>query len=140
MKLKVEINTREHETKLELISVPYSVETRWFSGSADITTYRIEELIGTKIRALYQRKKGRDLFDLWYAQENCKIDWKEAVACFRFYTQHQGVSVSATDFQQNIEKKLADKGFVSDIRAIKRPDITPPEGAYLQVAELLRLF
>ena len=33
------------------------------SGKCEITTYSLNELLGTKLRALYQRKKGRDLFD-----------------------------------------------------------------------------
>lgn len=43
------------------------VEGGWFTGKAMLTTYHLEELVGTKVRALYQRKKGRDLFDLYTA-------------------------------------------------------------------------
>ncbi len=28
-------------------------------------TYELAELTGTRLRAVYQRRKGRDLFDLW---------------------------------------------------------------------------
>ena len=38
--------------------------SRWFTGAAKVLTYDLDELLGTKLRALYQRKKGRDLFDL----------------------------------------------------------------------------
>ena len=41
------------------------MENSWFTGSAELTTYHFEELLGTKLRALYQRKKGRDLYDLY---------------------------------------------------------------------------
>lgn len=34
-------------------------------GTAFLKTYELEEMAGTKMRALYQRKKGRDLFDLY---------------------------------------------------------------------------
>jgi predicted nucleotidyltransferase component of viral defense system len=42
------------------VKVPFRVESQWFTGSCDISTYTLDELIGTKIRALYQRRKGRD--------------------------------------------------------------------------------
>ena len=45
----------------------FKVESGWFTGVAQLTTYHLEELVGTKLRALYQRKKGRDLFDLYLA-------------------------------------------------------------------------
>ena len=52
----------------------FSVDNPWYQGSAEVTTYLPEELLGTKLRALYQRKKGRDLFDLHYALENLDVD------------------------------------------------------------------
>ena len=51
----------EHFTELGLTRVPIRVESRWFSGDAGGTTFKIDELMGTKLRALYQRSKGRDL-------------------------------------------------------------------------------
>jgi predicted nucleotidyltransferase component of viral defense system len=73
MRLKIEINTREHFAELGYHSVPFSVQSQWFSGDAQITTFDFNELLGTKLRALYQRKKGRDLFDCgWRSRaENC---------------------------------------------------------------------
>jgi predicted nucleotidyltransferase component of viral defense system len=67
LRLKVEINTREHFAVYGFRTLPFAVESRWHSGEAEILTYDLEELLGTKLRALYQRRKGRDLFDLWYA-------------------------------------------------------------------------
>ena len=70
LKLKVEINTREHFTVLGVKRVPFKVDNPWFKGAADVSTYAIDELLCTKLRALYQRKKGRDLFDVWYAMDH----------------------------------------------------------------------
>jgi predicted nucleotidyltransferase component of viral defense system len=65
MKLKVEINTREHFTVMGYVYKSFQVNNDWFSGKARLKTYELEEMAGTKMRALYQRKKGRDLFDLY---------------------------------------------------------------------------
>jgi len=65
MRLKVEINTREHFAVDGYHKQHFAVESRWFKGECEITTYTLEELLATKLRALYQRRKGRDLFDLW---------------------------------------------------------------------------
>lgn len=65
LSLKVEINSREHFSVFGLRKHPFAVDSRWFSGKTEILTYDREELLGTKLRALYQRKKGRDLFDLF---------------------------------------------------------------------------
>lgn len=64
MRLKVETNTREHFALYGLRKAPFKVASRWFEGACEIQTYELDELLGTKLRALYQRKQARDLFDL----------------------------------------------------------------------------
>lgn len=65
VRLKIEIDTREHFSVRGLRSRDFVVDTQWYSGRAGVTTYDPEELLGTKLRALCQRSKGRDLFDVW---------------------------------------------------------------------------
>jgi predicted nucleotidyltransferase component of viral defense system len=65
-RIKTEINTastREHFSVRTLEQHQHTVESRWFSGDASVLTYALDELLGTKLRALYQRKQGRDLFE-----------------------------------------------------------------------------
>lgn len=64
LRLKVEVNTREHFTVFGLVRQRLAVDNPWFAGEAVLLTYSLEELLSTKLRALYQRKEGRDLFDL----------------------------------------------------------------------------
>jgi predicted nucleotidyltransferase component of viral defense system len=63
MRLKLEINCQEHFNVIGWVNFPFEVRSGWFSGKCEIRTYSINELLGTKLRALYQRSKGRDLFD-----------------------------------------------------------------------------
>jgi len=48
----------------------------------DISTYELDGLLGTKPRALYQRKKGRDLFDLAVALAQDVVDPDRVVEAF----------------------------------------------------------
>ena len=59
LRLKVEINTREHFAVEGFKEIPFKVDSRWYKGSCSIRSYELNELLGTKLRALYQRKKGR---------------------------------------------------------------------------------
>lgn len=115
MRLKVEINTREHFAVFGLHRPPFIVGNPWFSGQANITTYQIEELLGTKLRALYQRKKGRDLYDLWLALTSLEIDDRKVVRCFERYLEHEGSSISRAEFEKNMVAKLKDPTFLGDI-------------------------
>ena len=115
MRIKVEINSREHFSVLDLDQRLFEVRSRWFSGSGAIQTYQLDELLGTKLRALYQRKKGRDLFDLWWANNRAEVDVARVVECFTRYLDHGGHRVSRAEFEANLIAKLDDPEFVSDL-------------------------
>ena len=119
MKIKIEINTREHDSFLPLLDVPFSVGNGWFSGEAMVRTYCLEELLATKLRALYQRRKGRDLFDLDQAfLLYPKIDCLKLIACFQYYLMREQRNIARTAFEENIALKLQDPIFQEDIRPL----------------------
>ena len=123
IRLKVEINTREHFNVLGLIKQDFSVNNQWFSGNCKATTYHLEELLGTKLRALYQRRKGRDLFDLWKALLTQNLDTENIIRCYREYI---GFVVDNPPTQKeyllNMEQKIGDEEFLGDTEMLLRSD------------------
>ncbi len=115
LRLKVEINSREHFAVYGFTRVPFAVSSRWFVGSCEIGSYELDELLGTKLRALYQRKKGRDLFDLAIALEKDEVDPSRILEAFSAYMGHGGHRVSRAQFEQNMDAKLRDPQFTADI-------------------------
>ena len=123
LRLKIEINTREHFSELGLVQVPFTVRNRWFTGDAQVNTFAIEELLGTKLRALYQRRKGRDLFDLWYALARANPDGSLVIRCFERYLREGGDAVSRLDFEANLDRKAGDVDFRKDVVPLLRAGI-----------------
>jgi len=121
LRLKIEINTREHFSVFGVEARRFEVDSRWFSGSAPIQTYALDELLGTKLRALYQRKKGRDLFDLWCAHTIAGVGEARIVQCFQKYLDHSGLRVSRAEFEANLDGKLSDPRFLGDIVPLLAP-------------------
>lgn len=118
MKLKIEMNTREHKVFLGLKKKTFSVESRWYSGSCKITTFKLEELLATKVRALYQRRKGRDLFDLWLGLTEGKADAATVVEIFKQYMKAEGNKVGRKDFEKNLKEKTKHPGFSNDLKPL----------------------
>lgn len=121
MRMKVEINTREHFSVFGKERRSFIVENPWFHGSTELPVYQLDELLGTKMRALCQRRKGRDLFDLWLASERAVVDATRVVECFRRYLEHEGQSVGRAEFEANLLEKLADPRFGTDIEPLIAP-------------------
>ena len=114
-KLKIEINTTEHFQVLPLKKVPFSMDSDWFKGTADIITYEMDELMATKLRALYQRRKGRDLFDIWYVATNELINLNRVFDIFAKYCAYNDVQISREEFIKNLEQKKDNRDFHVDM-------------------------
>ena len=121
LSLKVEINTREHFAVLGFAKRQFSVESRWYSGQADIASFELDELLATKMRALYQRRKGRDLFDLAMGLGDGRSDAGRIVAVFQAYMEREGSPVTRAMFERNLAGKVANAQFNADMSALLRP-------------------
>ena len=101
------------------------MENSWFTGEAKLTTYHFEELLGTKLRALYQRKKGRDLFDLYIALQSKDVDVDKILQSYRKYMEFVVDKVpSYKQFVNNMQEKMVDAEFINDTQSLLRPGIT----------------
>lgn len=118
LRLKLEINSREHFSALGFRHEPFEIRSPWFSGQTEITTYELDELLGTKLRALYQRKKGRDLFDLWWAKDHAEFHSKRIVTCFQRYLEESDQRISRAEFEANLSAKTQDAMFRVDLRPL----------------------
>ena len=125
LRLKLEINCKEHFNVLDWVDFPFEIDNEWFSGKAFIKTYSINELLGTKLRALYQRSKGRDLFDLDYSRLNMRLNIDEIIHSFKEYTAFSTGNrpPGKKEFLMNIEEKKNNPNFTGDMEALLRPEI-----------------
>ena len=135
LRLKVEINTREHFTVHGHVRRPFAVENPWFTGATDVVSYSTEELLATKLRALYQRQKGRDLFDLALALDRLTVDPAGIVEAFAQYMEHGGHAATRAQFEANLAAKLVDPVFTADIT----PLLSTAAAAYDATAALERV-
>jgi predicted nucleotidyltransferase component of viral defense system len=118
LKLKIETNCREHFTVMGILEMKFKVESAWYNGEVSIPTYDIHELLGTKLRALYQRKKGRDLFDLWYAMTRKELEAGKIITIWKHYMEEEHQKVSGIEFLQNMEEKIRDRDFLGDMQGL----------------------
>lgn len=117
-KLKVEINTTEHFQVLPTRLVPYFMDSDWFKGHCTIVTYEVEELLATKLRALYQRRKGRDLFDLWFVFSRKLADVNKVVKIFHEYCKNDAILITRNEFRNNMLQKHQNKDFQVDMNVL----------------------
>jgi predicted nucleotidyltransferase component of viral defense system len=122
MRIKIEVNTYERSSARPLIRTPFSVQSAWFSGSASVQTFSVAELVSTKLRALYQRSKGRDLFDLWLALTRLEVPPDDILASFGPYRPEKYTGQLAI---ANLVAKTRDASFRQDLDHLVH---RPPEG------------
>ena len=130
MRLKVEVNTFEHFSVLGYVSIPFCMKSNWYSGACELKTYSLNELMGTKLRALYQRKKGRDLFDLHLALS--RVDLPTVVRVWREYMGFRGGEIpTAKQFILNMDEKMGLNDYLGDVEPLLRRGVAfNPHEAY----------
>ncbi len=129
LRLKIEINTREHFTVFGAASHPFVIRSPWFEGRAEVRSYALDELLATKLRALYQRRKGRDLFDLWRGLKMKGSDPRRIVETFRKYMKAEGSKVSRSEFEKNLTAKVALRQFNDDLSPLLAAAVRYDAGA-----------
>ena len=116
IRLKIEINTREVEAFDAPTALALEVANPWFSGTTAISTFSREEMLATKLRALLQRNKGRDLYDLAHGLEVFEgLDADRIVEMFGQYLALCGLAISRAQAQDRMFAKLANPRFLPDV-------------------------
>ncbi len=106
LNVKVEINTREHESLLGVKNYPFELVSDWHQARAQVVSFEAEELFGTKLRALLQRRQGRDLFDLNEGLKQLGLNSGKVIACLEHYLKLEGHPISRADAEQRMLEKL----------------------------------
>lgn len=120
-KIKIEINIHENYAILDRFNKPFAVTSDWFSQDVEVNTFQLEELLATKLRALYERKKGRDAFDLWLAINEKDFDAKTTMDVFSEYMTRGNKTITKKLFIDNLDLKLQDHAFIDDIEPLLAP-------------------
>lgn len=139
----VEANVTERVPHREIVQIPFSFVYRETTVSVPLNGFDLHEMLGTKMRALFQRKRGRDLFDLYWALLQAKpaVDPQAVIDSFLHYLRQEGASAGRAEFFGILDGHLADKGFCTDMHALLRSGLSyDPQAAGAVVKErLLRL-
>lgn len=127
LKVKFEVNTTERKPYVPVVKMPFSVGLQGRVRHADVASYDVNEMLGTKMRALFQRKQGRDLFDLYWALTGPAAippDPRKVVAAFQHYMRAEGSRISRQDFYEALDERIADPDFRHDVPALLRQGIS----------------
>lgn len=82
-------------------------------------TFSAEEMLATKLRALLQRDKGRDLYDLAHGLDVFgELNTARVPELFGRYLALAGQTISRAQAQERVFVKLANPHFLLDIRPL----------------------
>jgi predicted nucleotidyltransferase component of viral defense system len=139
----VEANVTERAPHRDIVQIPFEYAFRGAPVKSVLNGYDLHEMLGTKMRALFQRRRGRDLFDLYWAlaKANPPADPAAVIESFLHYLKQEGGAVARADFIGILESHLADRGFCTDMAQLLRVGETydPHEAGKHVKAKLLSL-
>jgi predicted nucleotidyltransferase component of viral defense system len=124
--IKIEANVNERQPFRPIQQNGFEFDFRDEHHAVQIIGYDLAELLGTKMRALFQRVKGRDIFDLYWALLNANpaVDPQAVIGSFQHYLSQEGAVPKRRDFVHALDERMANSGFRQDIVPLLRRDIT----------------
>ena len=125
LEIVVEANVTERKPHRAVVEMPFSFPFRDKPVQTRIKGFDIHEMLGTKMRAMFQRKRGRDLFDLYWAltKSPTPVDPAAIIASFEHYLKQEGTKAGRAEFIGILDNHLKDRGFCSDMQPLLRTDI-----------------
>ncbi len=126
LEIVVEANATERTSYRPVARVPFRYPFRDQTVSATLNGFEIHEMLGTKLRALFQRKRGRDLFDLYWAlaASPFPVNSSEIIESFLYYMQQEGTIARRDEFIGILNGHLQERGFLTDMKALLRTGIS----------------
>ena len=92
-------------------------------GEANVLTYTLEELTATKLRALLERFKGRDIYDLYFVSR-LKPDATVIKKMFLYYFYKSGKVFNPSVHYKAIVKRYESGNYVDDVTDFVKPTVT----------------
>ena len=136
----VEANVTERKPHRNIVQIPFEFPFRGVPVKVMLNGYDLHEMLGTKMRAMFQRKRGRDLFDLYWAlhTDNPKVDPALVIESFLHYLKQENSTASRVEFIGILDSHLTDRGFCTDMNQLLRVGLTyDPQKAGVFVKERL---
>ena len=129
--IKVDVNLNEHKSLYPVVGVSFqSLNEDGDLVSAQTLSYDINEMMGTKTRALLQRKQGRDLYDLWHAWDQSsagatryEVDGRKAMQAFEWYLANENTAIGQAEANQLLAARLRSGDFRRDMDTLLRPGL-----------------
>ena len=126
LEIVIEANATERTSYRPVALLQFSYQFRGQKTSTVINGFEINEMLGTKMRALFQRKRGRDLFDIYWALAESKtpVNPLEIIESFHYYMQQEGTIAWRGEFVGILKRHLSDRGFLMDMNPLLRTGIS----------------
>ncbi|MHB1908869.1 MAG: nucleotidyl transferase AbiEii/AbiGii toxin family protein [Nitrososphaerales archaeon] len=118
-RIKIEIS---HVERFPILP-PVKKRLKLPEGETSVTTYTLEELLATKIRAFYDRFKGRDVYDIWAADKRTTLDKIALRKMFLYYFYRDRKEFSPKLFYSHLEEAITKNAIEDDVSGYLRPNI-----------------
>lgn len=124
--LKVETNVSERSSCFPMVPVDFSYpDENGTLAQCTVMSFDIDEMLGTKMRALLQREQGRDLFDLFWAWTLSKekktpyaVQPDRVAHAFSHYMAAEGSHFTGDHFIEQLRLRVAKEKFRQDVKSM----------------------
>ena len=98
----------------------FHVDSPWFQGGGPVPAFPPEEIIASKVIAVYQRKRPRDLFDMWAAIRSGLIETTDVATAYGTYRPLDPEHWTARQAARSLIERVTDHEYIADLTELAR--------------------
>lgn len=120
LRVKVDIQRAPRQLPGGAERPDFHVDSPWFQGGGPVPAFPPEEIIASKVIAVYQRKRSRDLFDLWAAIRSGLIEATDVAASYGTYRPPDPEHWTARQAARSLIERVTDHEYVAELAELAR--------------------
>lgn len=120
LRVKVDIQKESLHPEASVSQEEFQVDNPWFQGKASVLSISPQEIIASKVVAIYQRRQPRDLFDIWAALRTELVAKEDIDVAFERYRPPKPEHWTSRQAARSLIERINEQEYISNLKYLAR--------------------
>ena len=120
LRIKVDVEKKPLHLEASVSQKEFQVDNPWFRGNASVLSISSQEILASKVIAIYQRRQPRDLFDIWAALRTELVAMEDIAAAFERYRPLNPEHWTSRQAARSLIERINEQEYISNLKYLAR--------------------
>lgn len=120
LRIKVDVQKKPLHPEASVSQEEFQVDNPWFQGKASVLSISPQEILASKVIAIYQRRQPRDLFDIWAALRIELVAAEDIAAAYGRYRPPNPEHWTSRQAARSLIERVNEQEYISNLKYLAR--------------------